>query len=139
MIIKILVAPIMIISVFVVGVAQLCAAKSIQSYLHKKAILAVPPLSQPPLPDLIPKKKRMPISPLEACKHAIEHIEAKGIKNIVICEVQWIAAPVSGYLVDTKGKLTLDHQIKDFPGGPLFCLHSLCHSMTEILKCTLIN
>ncbi len=28
----------------------------------------------------------------------------------MICEVQWIAAPISGYLVDLKGKLIIDHQ-----------------------------
>ena len=52
----------------------------------------------------------MPISPLKACKFAVEHLKKKGIKKIVICEVQWIAAPLTGYLVDTKGKLTIDHK-----------------------------
>jgi hypothetical protein len=54
--------------------------------------------------------ERKPISPREACYFAIEHCEVKGIKHIVICEVQWIAAPLSGYLIDLTGKLTIDHE-----------------------------
>ena len=100
----------MILVAFIFGPAQLCSAKSLEPYFHKNAILAVPPLSYPPPSDLIPKTERMPISPRKACEFAIEHLERKGIKNIVICEVQWIAAPLSGYLVDTKARLTIDHQ-----------------------------
>ena len=92
------------------GVSQLCSAKSLKSYLHKNAILAVPPLSSPPPADLIQKAERMPISPRKACWFAIEHLESKGVKDIVICEVHWIAAPLSGYLIDIKGKLTIDHE-----------------------------
>lgn len=95
---------------FVFGLAQLCSAKSLESYLHRNAVLAVSPLSCPPPAHLFPKTKRKPISPRKACVFAIEHLEAKGIRDIVICEVQWIAAPVSGYLVDIKGKLTIEHQ-----------------------------
>lgn len=90
--------------------AQLCSAKSIESYLHKNAILAAPPLSFPPPADPMQNPERKPISPREACYFAIEHLEAQGIKHIVICEVQWIAAPLSGYLVDLNGKLTIDHE-----------------------------
>lgn len=98
----------LILVAFLFGTTQLCSAKSIEAYLHKNAILAVEPLSHPPS-DLISKTKEMPISPLKACKFAIERLKTKGIKNIVICEVQWIAAPLSGYLVDTKGALAIDH------------------------------
>lgn len=93
----------------VIGISQPCAVKNLESYLHKNAILAVPPLSSPPSTEQIQSSELKPISPHEACCHAIDHLEAKGIKNITICEVQWIAAPLSGYLVDLKGELTLDH------------------------------
>jgi hypothetical protein len=89
--------------------AQLHCEKNIESYLHKNAILAVPPLSSAP-PAELQNPERKPISPREACYYAIEHCKTKGIKHIVICEVQWIAAPLSGYLIDLTGKLTIDHE-----------------------------
>lgn len=54
--------------------------------------------------------KGMPIAPRDAVLFAIAHGEAKGITNIVICEVHWIAAPLTGYLVDLLGVLTLDRE-----------------------------
>jgi len=99
-----------ILVVIVFGMAQQCPAERVDPYLHKNAILAVPPLSCPPPSDLIPRTKGKPISPRKACTFAIGHLRKKGVKDIKICEVQWIAAPLSGYLVDAKGKLTIDHQ-----------------------------
>jgi len=79
--------------------------KNLEQYLHKNAILAVPPLSFPP-----PHETDKRITPRKACYYAIKHLKEKGIKNIVICEVQWIAAATSGYLIDLKGNFTINNE-----------------------------
>lgn len=89
---------------------QSCSPNGLESYLHRHAILAVPPLSFPPPAELVQHSAHPPISPREACGFAIEHFEAKGIQDMLICEVQWIAAPLSGYLVDGTGTLTIDRE-----------------------------
>jgi hypothetical protein len=38
----------------------------------------------------------------------LDHLKARGITGIAICEAQWIAAPVSGYLIDALGNATID-------------------------------
>ena len=38
-----------------------------------------------------------------ACYAAIVHLSQKGVENIQICEVMRIEAPLSGYLVDSRG------------------------------------
>jgi hypothetical protein len=101
---------VMILGALVSSGAPSCAPNRLESYLHRNVLLAVPPLSSPPPADLVQHSARPPISPLEACGFAIEHFETKGIRDIVICEVHWIAAPLSGYLVDGKGTLTIDHE-----------------------------
>lgn len=92
------------------SVVQWGGAKSLGSYFHRNAILAVPPLSSPPGADIFPACKSRPIAPRAACLYAIRYLQAKGIKKIVICEAQWLAAPLSGYLVDAKGQLVIERQ-----------------------------
>lgn len=89
---------------------QACAPNRLEASLHRHALLAVPPLSSPPSADLVPPAAHPPISPREACGFALDHFEAKGIRDFVLCEVHWIAAPRSGYLVDATGTLTIDHE-----------------------------
>jgi len=49
-----------------------------------------------------------PISPREAASYALLRLQARGVKDIVICETFWITAPLSGYLVDAKGKAIIN-------------------------------
>jgi hypothetical protein len=49
-----------------------------------------------------------PISPQEACKFALQRLTERGISEIVICEIRWIAAPLAGYLIDAQGMLGLN-------------------------------
>ena len=67
-------------------------------YLHPKAQLGSPPAVE------LFEGIRPPISPRAACKLALRHLLSKGVKRIVICETHWIAAPLSGYLIDAKGE-----------------------------------
>jgi hypothetical protein len=99
-----------IIIIFAYPWIQFCSEHKFESYFHSNAIIAVPPLSHPTPSHLSDTSATKPLSSLEACRFAIHHLEKKGIKNIVICEVQWIAAPLSGYLVDLKGNLTIEGQ-----------------------------
>lgn len=48
----------------------------------------------------------------EAALFAIKKLETRGINNIQICVVTWIAAPLGGYLVDAKG--TWKHKGREF-------------------------
>lgn len=43
----------------------------------------------------------------EAVVYAIQYLEARGVKDIEICETTWIAAPVGGYLIDGKGNFNI--------------------------------
>ncbi|MFZ5866074.1 MAG: hypothetical protein ACOYXY_09355 [Thermodesulfobacteriota bacterium] len=79
-----------------------CSASSLDQHLHKNAKLDTPSAT------LFQDSKVKPISPREAALFALRGLEAKGVKDIVICEVNWIAGAISGYLVDAKGKATID-------------------------------
>jgi hypothetical protein len=79
-----------------------CAAQSIERYLHKNASLG-----EGPSPELLHQSEHNPISPRQAASFAVGHLGAKGVTDIKICEVNWIAAPLGGYLVDAKGKATI--------------------------------
>jgi hypothetical protein len=78
------------------------AAQSIERYLHKNASLG-----EGPSLELLHQSEHNPISPRQAASFAIGHLKAKGVTDIKICEVNWIAAPLGGYLVDAKGKATI--------------------------------
>jgi hypothetical protein len=79
-----------------------CAAQSIERYLHKNASLG-----EGPSPELLRQSEHNPISPRQAASFAVRHLKAKGVTDIKICEVNWIAAPLGGYLVDAKGNATI--------------------------------
>jgi hypothetical protein len=84
------------------GVQNPCSASSLDQHLHKNAKLDTPSAS------LFEHSKAKPISPRDAALSALRGLEAKGVKDIVICEVNWIAGAISGYLVDAKGKATIN-------------------------------
>jgi hypothetical protein len=84
------------------GTGALCSASSLDQYLHKNCRLESPS-------ELMLQESRMkPISPREAASFAVRRLQARGVKNIVICEAFWIAAAVSGYLIHAKGKALID-------------------------------
>ena len=49
--------------------------------------------------------EKKPITPREAAGYALGLLRRHRVANPVICEARWIAAPVSGYLVDALGTL----------------------------------
>jgi hypothetical protein len=75
-------------------------------YLHKNARLGLGGPSE----DIIASSVSKPISPRQAAFFAVQHLEKKGVKEILVCESHWIAAPISGYLVDCQGKMRIDNK-----------------------------
>ena len=69
---------------------------NVEHYLAKNAIVneATPP-----------KSEYESITAKEALSHAIVALKSKGIKNIKIHQMQWIVAPLGGFLIDGKGDL----------------------------------
>lgn len=47
------------------------------------------------------------ISAPEVLSFAVQHLKTKGVKEIEICEVSWIAAPLGGFLIDGKGSFNI--------------------------------
>ena len=82
--------------------AGVCSAQPLDSYLHKNAFLDTGPNLE------LFKFQHKPISSRQAASFAFEYLKRKGTTSIVVCEVLWIAAPLGGYLVDAKGKSTID-------------------------------
>jgi hypothetical protein len=91
-----------ILAVFWLSLPIFCPASSVEHYLHKDAKLDSPPQ------DLFHGSAMKPIPPREAASFALRRLEARGVRDIVICEISWIAAALSGYLVDVKGKATIN-------------------------------
>lgn len=75
-----------------------------EPFLHKNAKLGIGLTADS---DIFKSTGRRPIDPREAAWFAIAHLQKRGVRDIVICESQWIAAAVSGYLVDGLGLLTI--------------------------------
>jgi hypothetical protein len=76
-----------------------CWPQSLDQFLHPKARIG----SDLPSP-LFRQSSRKPITPREAASYAVQRLHEKGVSDLVVCEAQWIAAPVSGYLVDALGR-----------------------------------
>jgi hypothetical protein len=91
-----------ILAVFWLSLPIFCPASSVDRYLHKNAQIDSAPQ------DLFHGSAMKPILPLQAASFALHRLEARGVRDIVICEISWIAAAVSGYLVDVKGKATIN-------------------------------
>ena len=75
-----------------------------ESFLHKNAKLGIGLIMDS---DIFKSSGRLPIDPREAARFAVAHLQKRGVKDILICESHWIAAAVSGYLVDGLGLLTI--------------------------------
>jgi hypothetical protein len=88
---------------FFFGLPYLCSAQSLDNYLHKNASLGLNPPS-----ELFQHSAQKPISSQQAALFAVKYLQARGVKDIRICEAHWIAAPLSGYLVDAQGKATIN-------------------------------
>jgi len=73
------------------------------SYLHKNARLVEPS-------PIVKGTDKGPISAHRAAAFAFARLESRGMKYVQICEVRWIAAPLTGYLIDAKGSLRIDRQ-----------------------------
>jgi hypothetical protein len=85
---------------------SVCFPQSIDHYLHKNAFFDLGPSS-----EMLKYSVHKPISHRKAASFAVDHLKAKGVTNIVICEVWWIAAPLGGYLVNALGKATIKDTI----------------------------
>lgn len=64
------------------------------NYLHKEAIIENVGTQTHVSTEITGK---------QAAAFAVKNLEGRGIKNIQICVVGWIAAPLGGYLIDAKG------------------------------------
>lgn len=73
--------------------------------LHSNARLGI---GLPGETSLFRADGRLPIAPREAVRFAAAHLRRRGAADVLICESRWIAAPLSGYLVDGLGRLALD-------------------------------
>jgi hypothetical protein len=88
---------------FFLGFPCVLSADLLEQYLHKNARLD----NGPPV-ELLQDSLRKPISLQQASLFAAQHLKARGVEDIVICEAFWIAAPLSGYLIDALGKTTIN-------------------------------
>ena len=85
------------------GLLCACQRGGIDRYLHSDfAVIGPPP------PQKLRGSEFQPIAPKEASWFAVQHLIERGAKDIVICEVRWIAAPLGGYLVDAQGMLNMN-------------------------------
>jgi hypothetical protein len=79
-----------------------CYGSSLAEFLHKDCRF------DSPSDFVIDGSKVKPISPHQAAESGVRHLQTRGVKGIVICEIFWIAAPLGGYLVDAKGQATIN-------------------------------
>jgi hypothetical protein len=75
-----------------------------EPFLHKNAKLGI---GRPGDLGIFKDDGRLPIDPREAARFAVAQLRKRGVKDILICESHWIAAAISGYLVDGLGRLTI--------------------------------
>jgi hypothetical protein len=82
--------------------------KYIDEYLYKDAILG----GNTGTPFMPPGTTYHGISSEEAILFAIQHLQAKGAKEIEVCETGWVAAPLGAFFVE--GKVSLDIGTKHY-------------------------
>jgi len=80
--------------------------EKLDNYLHQNARLGM----GLPSDEIFSPSGSKPISPATAAGFAVSHLKRMGVKDIVICESHWIAAAISGYLVDSQGRLTIGNK-----------------------------
>jgi hypothetical protein len=71
--------------------------------LHKDAKLGI----GLPSPELVDTLRPRPISPRAAAMFAVQNLQERKVKDILVCESRWIAAPLGGYLVDCQGRMSI--------------------------------
>jgi hypothetical protein len=73
-------------------------ARSVRRYLHPQARI-----------EACPESHRSPaaLTAEQALARAVEMFIETGVRGLCICEMRWIEAPVSGYLVDALGDLEM--------------------------------
>lgn len=81
---------------------------SLDSYLHKNATINLNLSPLVPIGEQAALDGRLVIPPRVAAAFAVHHLRQKGVAQILVCEVQWIAGAVSGYLVDALGSASID-------------------------------
>lgn len=86
-----------------IGSSEPMDADSLAKYIHPKA----GPTVNPPPSDSTPSHQNA-LSPHEAIKVSIPLFLQKGISDLQICELRWIAAPFPGFLIDALGTLPED-------------------------------
>ena len=80
-----------------------CSSQDIEQYLHPNSrITAALPSS------IFEDDENKPITYLDAAAYAFELLTNRGVVNPIICEATWIAAPLTGYLVDALGSWDSD-------------------------------
>jgi len=79
--------------------------EDIDKYLHGDAVLKedITLMRVDGVTPMMVEAGYFSISAPEVLSFAIQHLKAKSIKEIKICEVSWIAAPLGGFLIDGKG------------------------------------
>lgn len=81
---------------------------TLDKYLHKDAMLGIGLSPIFPPGEGAALSGHLFISPRVAAAFAVFHLQQMGVKNITICESHWIAAAISGYLVDALGICTIE-------------------------------
>lgn len=97
-----LLSSILIVLLFLIQI-HCWSQESLDKYLHKNAKLGIGLASE----ELFLPSGTKPITPRAAAGFAVYHLKRIGVKDIVVCESHWIAASISGYLVDSQGSLTI--------------------------------
>ncbi len=83
--------------------ADVDEASMARPFVHPRAVIQGSP--EPFRADF---KTKGVLTAEDAVNRAVGIMRKRGIARLCICEVSWIAAPVSGYLVDAQGDLSLD-------------------------------
>ena len=104
--IRLVLAILFLFCVILKGSGEPVDVDTLSHYIHPKADLFV---HAPPPASLA--GERNALSPREATDVAIPMLLQKGITNLMICEVSWITAPFSGYLIDARGTLRKNENI----------------------------
>jgi hypothetical protein len=69
-------------------------------YIHKNARFGEPS-------PIVHSSHKQPLSAHQAAAWAFKRLTSRGAKQVMICEARWIAAPLTGYLVDAKGNMQM--------------------------------
>ena len=88
--------------VFLSIIFQSCISDDLSRYLHKDTVLRDPSYPKQFEKHFIPK----PITAREAAWFAVQRLKERGVKQIEVCELHRVVAPLGGFIIDSKGSLT---------------------------------